>query len=79
MVREPDRRERDESMLEAVEKATTVERLDSIDQSRVKGINTKKLTEDQRRDSPTPSQRSAHNCSLGYKPRPHDALIDRVA
>ena len=35
------------AMLEAIEKATTIERLDSIDQSRVKGINTEKLTEEQ--------------------------------
>ncbi|TSA22500.1 hypothetical protein D4R75_04890 [bacterium] len=34
-------------MLDAIQKATTIERLNSIDQSRAKGISTKKLTEDQ--------------------------------
>jgi len=33
-------------MLEAVQKATTLERLDSIQQSCIKGLNTKKLSED---------------------------------
>ena len=35
------------SRLEAIQKATTVERLDTIEQSKLKGISTKKLTEDQ--------------------------------
>jgi hypothetical protein len=35
------------AMLEAIQKATTLERLDSIERSRVKGVNTKKLLEDQ--------------------------------
>lgn len=35
------------AMLEAIQKADTIERLNSIDQSRLKGINTKKLTVDQ--------------------------------
>jgi hypothetical protein len=35
------------AMLEAIQKATTVERLESIDQSRVKGLSTKKLLDDQ--------------------------------
>jgi hypothetical protein len=35
------------AMLEAIEKATTLERLDSIEQSRMKGVNTKKLADDQ--------------------------------
>ena len=35
------------AMLEAIQKATTIERLSSIDQSRQKGLSTKKLTEDQ--------------------------------
>jgi len=35
------------SMLEAIQKATTLERLDSIEQSRLKGVNAKKLAEDQ--------------------------------
>ena len=34
-------------MLEAIRKATTIERLSSIDQSRLKGLDTKKLSEDQ--------------------------------
>jgi hypothetical protein len=34
-------------MLDAIQKATTVERLNSIDESRQKGLSTKKLTEDQ--------------------------------
>jgi hypothetical protein len=34
-------------MLDAIQKATTIERLNSIDQSRAKGISSKKLTEDQ--------------------------------
>ena len=35
------------AMLEAIRKATTIERLSSIDQSRLKGLDTKKLSEDQ--------------------------------
>ena len=35
------------AMLEAIQKAATVERLDSIEQSRLKGISTKRLTGDQ--------------------------------
>ena len=35
------------AMLEAIQKATTIERLSSIDQSRLKGIDTKKLNENQ--------------------------------
>ncbi len=35
------------AMLEAIEKADSLERLNSIDQSRLKGLSTKKLTEDQ--------------------------------
>lgn len=35
------------AMLEAIQKATTLERLDSIEQSRTKGLSTKKLVEDQ--------------------------------
>ncbi|MCX6132175.1 MAG: hypothetical protein NTU47_00065 [Ignavibacteriales bacterium] len=35
------------AMLDAIQKAATIERLDSIDQSRQKGLSTKKLTEDQ--------------------------------
>lgn len=35
------------AMLEAIEKADSIERLNSIDQSRQKGLGTKKLTEDQ--------------------------------
>jgi len=35
------------AMLDAIQKAATIERLDSIDQSRLKGLSTKKLTEDQ--------------------------------
>ena len=34
-------------MLDAIQKATTIERLNSIEQSRAKGISSKKLTEDQ--------------------------------
>jgi hypothetical protein len=35
------------AMLDAIQKATTLERLDSIDQSRLKGLSTRKLVEDQ--------------------------------
>jgi hypothetical protein len=35
------------AMLDAIEKAATIDRLNSIDQSRLKGISSKKLTEDQ--------------------------------
>ena len=35
------------AMLEATQKATTLDRLDSIEQSRIKGLSTKKLLEDQ--------------------------------
>ena len=35
------------AMLEAIEKADSIERLNSIDQSRLKGLSSKKLTEDQ--------------------------------
>jgi hypothetical protein len=35
------------AMLDAIQKAATVERLNSIEQSRLKGISTKRLTEDQ--------------------------------
>ena len=35
------------AMIEAIQKATTPERLDSIEQSRLKGLNTNKLTDDQ--------------------------------
>ena len=35
------------AMLEAIQKAETLERLDSIEQSRMKGVDTKKLTEGQ--------------------------------
>jgi hypothetical protein len=35
------------AMLDAIEKATTIERLNSIEQSRSKGLETKKLAEDQ--------------------------------
>jgi hypothetical protein len=35
------------AMLEAIEKADSIERLNSIDQSRQKGLGSKKLTEDQ--------------------------------
>jgi hypothetical protein len=35
------------AMLDAIQKADTIERLNSIDQSRQKGLSTKKLTEDQ--------------------------------
>jgi hypothetical protein len=35
------------AMLDAIQKAVSIERLDSIDQSRQKGLSTKKLTEDQ--------------------------------
>ena len=34
-------------MFDEIRKATTIERLNSIDQSRAKGISSKKLTEDQ--------------------------------
>ena len=34
-------------MLDAIQKATTIERLNSIDESRQKGLSTKKLPEDQ--------------------------------
>ncbi len=37
------------AMLEAIQKATSVERLNSIEQSRLKGISTKRLVEDQGR------------------------------
>ena len=33
-------------MLDAIHKATTIERLDFIDQSRQKGLSTRKLTKD---------------------------------
>jgi len=36
-------------MLEAIQKATTVDRLNSIEQSRSKGISTKRLTAEQGR------------------------------
>jgi hypothetical protein len=35
------------AMLDAIQKAETLERLDSIEQSRMKGVDTKKLTEGQ--------------------------------
>jgi hypothetical protein len=35
------------AMLDAIQKASTIERLNSIEQSRLKGITTKRLTEDQ--------------------------------
>ena len=35
------------AMLEAIQKATTIERLNSIEQSRQKGLDTKKLTDEQ--------------------------------
>ena len=34
-------------MIEAIQKAVSIERLDSIDQSRLKGLSSKKLVEDQ--------------------------------
>ena len=34
-------------MLDAIQKADSIDRLNSIEQSRLKGLSTKKLTEDQ--------------------------------
>jgi len=49
------------AMLDAIQKATTFERLDSIEQSRLKGLSSKKLTEDQaKRLADAISQKRSH-------------------
>lgn len=47
MVRIPNGQKETKARLEAIEKAASIERLDSIDQSRLKGLSTNKLTGDQ--------------------------------